>query len=300
MKLTLRQKLLILILKAYAKLPYRGVYYFGMGVGWLLSFTNIKVMHVIKCNLNACFPKLDAKSMRKLQRETMQHTVVRVLEMLYFCFSPLAKIEALIQSVEGEHYLREAGEKSEPVLTLFLHYGAWEVSNYYFGSRYSASVLYKAPKDAFQEYMVKQSREKTQYTKTHPASAGGIRGLVEDIKKARVLAIAPDHKPPDSSAVISQFFECEVQNMTFVSQLANKYHLKSYFVNTVRLPKGCGFVIKLEPVTDQKFYSQDLAESALALNQCIEKIICDNIAQYEWSYKRFRHIKGFYDKQRKD
>ena len=54
-----------------------------------------------------------------------------------------------------------------------------------------------------------------------------------------------------------------------------------------RLSKNQGYQIIVE-AADEQIYSDNIDESAAALNRTVEKSVNKAVEQYQWEYKRFR------------
>lgn len=288
MRLNLRYHLLLITCKLFAMLPYRIIY----GLGWLggsVSYVlNIKANQTTRTNITRCFPELSLKQQEHLIKHAMQHAATRVLEMIFFWFAPIKRILKTVRSVQGEEMsIAKAAQQKIGQIGMHLHHGAWELLNCYLGNRYPISVLYKPPSDLFQEKLLKQARERLTKTTMYPISMKGIKYLMDDLRAGHCLGISPDHVPAEGKGVWAPFFGIPTLTMTLASKIAKKTQATAFLCFSLRLPKGKGFSIHIEPI-DPAFYDNDPITAATTLNQAIETIVRKNPAQYEWSYKRFR------------
>ncbi len=288
MKLKFHHRLLLLTCKLMAMLPYRLIYGLGWLCGTLSYYLNIKANRTIRTNITRCFPILTHSQQEKLIRHAMQHAAIRVLEMIFFWFAPIIRILKVVRCVSGEQEsILKDSQKGISHVGMHLHHGGWELLNCYLGSRYHFSALYKPPSNAFQRIVLQQVRERLGKTKMHPVSIKGIKCLIHDLHMGRPIAISPDHVPADGKGIWSTFFDIPTLTITLPHKIVKKYQKKAFIYFTIRLPKGRGFSIHIEPV-DPAFYDDNVTVATAALNQPIETIVRKNPEQYEWTYKRFR------------
>jgi len=74
-----------------------------------------------------------------------------------------------------------------------------------------------------------------------------------------------------------------------LAKLARKNNAKVLLTWALRLPKGAGFEIHLEPVnilSEQGTVKEDVA----LMNKVIESLVKTQPEQYLWNYKRFKSV----------
>jgi KDO2-lipid IV(A) lauroyltransferase len=120
-----------------------------------------------------------------------------------------------------------------------------------------------------------------------PANAGGIRTLRKTLKQGNVVAMLPDQEPLAGSGVFAPFFGIQAYSMVFLGRLAEKSGTAVIFVWCERLSWGRGYHLHFREVPAGA-YSADPIVSATAVNQVVEDCARTNLAQYQWSYRRFR------------
>ena len=147
--------------------------------------------------------------------------------------------------------------------------------------------LYRKPKIEGLDHLVRAARERMGAKLTATGSSG-VRALYQALKQHELVAILPDQDPAgEKRGVFAPFFGVPAKTMTLLNRLALKTQAQVFFAYTERLPRGEGFRLCFEQA-DQRIASEDAIESAIYMNQEIEKIVRRNPSQYQWAYKRFR------------
>jgi Kdo2-lipid IVA lauroyltransferase/acyltransferase len=285
----LKNFLLVFLLKRLGRRSLKTLYRFAYFIYLLLLPFPLKFKRTIYLNLSRCFPELNATDLAYLVKKTTLQTIIRMLEMPFFWFTPLAKINKLTWKVEGEALFKDTMAKGHGVLLLVPHLGAWEAVNFYIGSHYSAVSLYKPSKHEYQELLVKIARERFG-VQMYPTTIAGIKNLLQALKAGKCAAILPDHDPGENGGIFVPFFGIPTNTTTLVAKLAAKSKAATYFTVATRLPKGTGFHLHFVPGTPH-LSDPDVERAASAMNAQIAKLIQSYPEQYEWSYKRFRRTR---------
>lgn len=296
MQLSFKERLFILLLKAFGHLTLRQIYYFCKVIYFILFPFPLSVKRTIYTNLSRCMPELSRKELKKLSRAAFFQTLLRVAEMPFFWFAPMKRIQKIHWEVVGEDAFQKALKEGHGAFIPHPHLGAWEALNYYILPRYPAICLYRPVRQAYQDVLLKNARERTG-VEMFPTNISGVRSLLESLKQGKCAAISPDHDPGDQGSLIVPFFNIPVSTSTLLPKLAAKNDIPVYFITAERLPRGRGFRMHFI-ASEPSIHHANLEQATIGLNQQIESIIRMMPAQYEWSYKRFRrnhwHGKGFY------
>ncbi len=288
MTLTLKQKFLLFLMKLWGRLPLAVIHLLGLIFGFLASLLHLKFCRVIRCNIRACYPKLSVKLQNQLIRQSIYHTCLRWAEFPYFWFGSATRALRQIISVSAEAEVKAIWQQQQKGLLLLTpHLGAWELLNLYFAQQGEFGVLYKEPSSVFAQYVLSLSRSRLG-SAMQPATAAGIRQLYKMLKANKRVGLLPDHPPGDSGGVYVPFLAVQSAN---TATLANKIAMKTgapvAFVYAQRVLFR-GFRVRFFLV-GQDFYHQDMTQAATNLNRYIAQCIEACPAQYEWSYRRFRH-----------
>lgn len=281
----MRAFLIKLILRAFSFLPLSWVHNIATKIGRiLLYFPQLRLINVMRINLQLCYPQLD-------QKELLKHSIIETCK----TFTELGALWlwssdrtlTLIQQVTGEYHLQQALQHKKGVILLTPHFGAWELAGLYASAHYRMTALYRPPKLSGLQAFILAARQRAggRYVAIDQV---GIRALYQTLKQGNVVGILPDQVPAQVSAgQFAPFFGIMANTMTLVSRLQRKTEARVIFTYAVRLPQGQGFHLYFLPAPNA-IYASDPIESVQALNQGVEQCIQSCPTQYQWSYKRFK------------
>src|SRR5690606_9341413 len=120
-----------------------------------------------------------------------------------------------------------------------------------------------------------------------PADGSGVRALLKALKAERVVGVLPDQEPKQAGAEFAPFFGTPALTMTLTSNLLARTGARAVMVYALRRPQG-GYRLCFR-APEEEIYSDDLATSLAGLNRSVEQCARDDLAQYQWEYKRFKH-----------
>lgn len=283
-----RASFLILALKLAGKLPLRAAQLIGRLLGTLGWLTNSKSRKVTETNLRLCFPELSADQRQDLARSSLRHTGQTLMEIPLMWEWPVQNCLDLIREIEGEHLVEEVMAKGKGLVLLAPHLGNWELTGLYFSSRYKMAALYSPPHiREFEDYMIRvRGRIGSELVR---GDRRGLARLITLLREGGVAGILPDQSPRAKGVAHAPFFGLNVRTMTLVSKLLQKSGATPLMVFSERLKEGKGFKLvirKCEPDLD----AQDPVIATSALNLSIEHCVREIPEQYQWEYKRFRHL----------
>lgn len=273
------------VLGLAARLPFAWVQALGGGLGWLSAWIPNEHRAITRRNLELCFPELDERERRALERASLVESGRTLTETVAIWLGPPSRAHMVVE-VEGETALRDALATGRGAVICSPHLGSWEMAGLYLGSRYPMTSMYRPPRKQAFEHIVRRARERTG-ARLVPTDAGGIRALYQGLKEGRLIGILPDQDPRDPDGAFAPFFGIQANTMTLVSRLAQKTGVPVFLTFAERLPRGRGFRLRIIPAP-QGIDSPDLDTSAAALNRGVEQCVRLAPAQYQWSYKRFR------------
>ncbi len=282
----MRTKLIKLILFVSARLPLRINHLLGNLLGRLLMLTNNQQRRIAKRNLQRCFAGLTSKQQQKLLRRNMQETGKLLLESGRVWLTDKAGFYAMVQEVHGQQHLQQALAKGNGVILAIPHLGNWEVVGLYCSSQHTMTSLYRPPRLAGIDNLIRHARERFG-AKLVPTNAKGVRALYQALSANELVAILPDQDPRDKGGLFAPFFGIQANTMTLLSRLSQKSNASVLCCYAERLPRGRGFAIHFLPA-EPALYEKDASTSVATLNRMVEQAIRQIPEQYQWGYKRFR------------
>lgn len=236
---------------------------------------------VVDCNLR--LTGLDPT----LASPTLVHSHLTLLESLRFWTRPRATNLRTITEVVGLQHL-EAGERAGPVVVVAPHYGNWELLAQWLAARRPLALIYTRGKSAPYDGFLRLARERHDVSAV-PADMHGLKPLLRALQRGETLGITPDQTPDDAGGQWSSFFGVPCLTMTLIHRLGLR-HPEACFVLAAaeRLPEGC-FRIVIEPLP-ATVTSGPVQTGVDALNSAVEAFVRRDLAQYQWTYKRFKGL----------
>lgn len=286
----MRARLLIFLLWSVARLPLRVQHALGARLGrWAAGWPQLRLTAVTRINLAHCFPDWSVAQRQQLLQHSLEETGKTALELAALWFWSPPRLRALMRGSCGEHYLQTALEQGRGVILLTPHLGAWEMAGLYASQHYPITSLYRPPRLQGIATLIKRGRERLG-AKLVPTDNQGIRALFQALKRGEVVGILPDQVPGEAgTGVFAPFFAQPAYTMTLVARLAHKTGAPVIFTYAERLPNALGFQVHFLPAPEG-IDAADLTRAATALNQGVMHCIQACLAQYQWSYKRFKTV----------
>lgn len=281
-------KLGLYAIKSLARLPMPFIQYLGKYVGILCWYIPNPFKTVTLVNIDLCFPQESVAVKRDLAKKSLQNTFMTIFEYAMHWFWPVEKINATI--VEPDPAILtlfyNAIAQGKGVIILSPHMGAWESMLGYLPEKMVATMMYRPLRIPELEHTVRSARERAG-AKLVPASASGIRAMYKALKKNEVVVMLPDQVPTASGGVMAPFFGVPALTMTLAAKFARKTGAVVLVGYVERLGIGKGFKPHALKVPDA-IYDEDPVVAVTAMNQTLQHAVEQHLAQYVWSYKRFK------------
>lgn len=272
--------------RALARLPLWALHAFGNVVGWLFTVLPNPLRRNARVNIALCYPELQPSDRRRLLRRSLCETAKTLMEVGRFWYGRTDTLENLIREVRGLDVLKALLARNRGLLVAVPHLGAWELMGLYWARRHPLNSLYRPPRKGVLEPLLLEVRQRTG-ARLLPATPKGIRALYQALQRGELAAILPDQEPKTSYR-LAPFFNVPARTTTLLPKMAHRSGAPVLFAFAERLPRARGYrihLIEAPPGIDD----DDPEVGAAALNRGVEACIRICPAQYQWTYKRFRH-----------
>ncbi len=269
--------MLKLLARFLAQLSLPTIHFLGTGLGTLIHFftpANAKVQHD-----NLLQSGLTNNNLDELIKQSIAETGKSVLETLAIWQKPEAELLALVKNVYNWDVVEHALKAGKGLIFLTPHLGCFEIGSIYYGSKNPITVLFRPPKLKWLQALMNAGRSRTGVSLAE-ANAGGVRKLMQALKRNEAIGILPDQIPAEGEGEWADFFGKPAYTMTLASKLAEKTGATVVMSFGERLPNGIGYNIYLQKV-------DSIATPAL-LNKAIEAQIAQKPSQYLWRYNRYK------------
>jgi Kdo2-lipid IVA lauroyltransferase/acyltransferase len=276
---------LYLLLRLLALLPLRVLHGIGSGLGRLLLWRRGRMVRNTAANLRIARPQLDGAGQEALLREVMIESGRSVSEIVKVWGAGAERALELVREVRGAALLDAALAAGKGVIIAAPHLGCWELLNYWLCRRTPMAILYRPPRIAAIEGLLRKVRGALAPEQVR-ADGAGVRILYKRLAAGGTAGILPDQKPRAGEGQFAPFFGREALTMVLLPRLAARTGATVLFAFAERLPRGTGYRIHLLPAPPG-LADADLGIACHALNQGVQNCVELAFAQYQWQYKRY-------------
>lgn len=277
--------LVFLLLRLLGRLPLRVLHGFGGGLGRLVLWRRGRTVQNTDANLRIVRPQLDDVARRALLREVMIESGKSVAEIVKIWGGGAEHALELIREVRGEALFDAALASGRGVIIAAPHLGCWELLNYWLCRKTSLAILYRPPRIAALEALLRKARGALAPEQVR-ADGAGVRALYKRLAAGGTVGILPDQKPRAGEGEFAPFFGREALTMVLLPRLAARTGAIVLFAFAERLAHGTGYRIHLLPAPEG-LTDADPGKACAALNVGVQSCVELAFTQYQWQYKRY-------------
>ena len=277
--------LLYLFLRLFGMLPLRVLHGIGAVIGRLSLGRRSRTAHAASVNLRIARPGLDDAAHATLLREVMEESGKSATEIAGIWGRDAERALELVREVRGEALFDAALAAGKGVIIAAPHLGCWELLNYWLCRKTPMAILYRPPRIAAVEGLLRKVRGALAPEQVR-AEGAGVRTLYKRLAGGGTVGILPDQKPRAGEGEVAPFFGQKALTMVLLPRLAARTGATVLFAFAERLPRGEGFRIHLLPAPEG-LDDADLSVGCRALNRGVEQCVELAFAQYQWHYKRY-------------
>lgn len=278
--------LLYLAAAAVARLPWPWLRACADAIAALWRRADAREARVARRNLELAFPDATPAQRDAWLRAILRATARQVLETLRLWTRPHARNLRRIVQVHGAQAFDAAIARGRGVIVAAPHHGNWELLNQWLAARTPLAILYRAPESAVGEAFLRRVRADASRVTQVRAEGQGIRELFRRLKAGGVVGILPDQQPKAGDGAFAPFFGVPAYTMTLLGRLAARSGATVLFAWCERLDDDLHFALHLVPAPAE-VAADDALAATTALNQAVEAIARRDLAQYQWTYKRY-------------
>jgi KDO2-lipid IV(A) lauroyltransferase len=266
------------VLRLLAALPLAFLHRLGSVLGWLMYGTSPTYRRHLRENL-----ALARYDDARLRRRAIAAAGELIAELPALWFRPHDEVVALVKEVHGAEAVLAAQAAGKSILFLTPHMGAFEAAAQYAASRIPITVLYRRPKLAWLEPLMRAGRGRPN-VRLMPADLSGVRELFASLQRGEAAGFLPDQVPGAGEGEWSEFFGRPAYTMTLAARLAARESVATFLAFAKRLPRGAGYAIFLRPLPAARADESPTRR----LNRALEELIKDCPEQYLWGYNRYK------------
>ena len=265
--------------KALACLPLKWIHYLGAVLGYGVYLLDRKGNQVALNNILQSGLATDENHAQHLMKVSRMAAGKALLETFFIWGQPAARLLPLVKQVHGWQLVKDAQKSGKGIIFLTPHLGCFEITSIYYGMHQPIAVLYRPPKLRILKSLVISGRQKEQVTMA-PASAAGVKKLLQALKAGQAIGILPDQIPKRGEGEWAPFFGKPAYTMGLASKLAQKSGAAIIMAFGERLPDGEGYAIHLSEISD--------ISTPTLLNNAVEQQIARCPGQSLWQYDRYK------------
>jgi KDO2-lipid IV(A) lauroyltransferase len=202
-------------------------------------------------------------------------------------FRPQERVVALVKRAEGLEAALAARAAGKAVVFLTPHLGCFEVAAQYAAARMPITVLYRPPKIAWLDPLMREGRGRPNL-RLAPADRSGVRGLFAALKRGEAAGFLPDQVPGEGEGEWAEFFGRKAYTMTLAARLAERDNLVCFLAYAERLPGGEGYAIVVRPLPAPL----PGETPPRRVNRALEALVRECPGQYLWGYNRYKTPRG--------
>jgi KDO2-lipid IV(A) lauroyltransferase len=277
------------LLRVFCWLPHRAALAVGRGLGWLAFRLGSERRHIVRRNIELCFPDMSPEEREDLVRRHFGALGMSIIEMGLGRWAS-DEHHVSLSEIEGVEHILDAVNKGQGVILLSAHFTTLEIS----GRALRLCVppfdaVYRRSRSDFSTEVLRSGRER---------SAAGtiekrdIKKMVRRLREGGIVWYAPDQSYNRKGAEVIPFFGVPSMHTTATSTLARLGNAVTIPYFPRRLPNGrYRYTVDApldnfpsdDPVADTKRYVGILEEQ---IRQCPE--------QYFWVHRKFKNLPDGY------
>jgi len=277
--------LIYLSMRLLSRLPLRVLQAIGAGMGSLMLWRRGAFRRHIVANLRIALPGASAAERERLLHAAARESGKSAWEIVKIWGGGAERALGLVREVRGEALLDAALANGAGVIIAAPHLGCWELLNYWLCRKTPMAILYRPPRIAALEGLLRKVRGALAPIQVR-ADGAGVRQLYKRLEGGGTVGILPDQKPRAGEGRFAPFFSHEALTMVLLPRLAARTGASVLFAFAERLPRGAGYRIHVLPAPDG-IADPDLDRACAALNRGVQDCVELAFTQYQWQYKRY-------------
>ena len=272
----------LLYLLALCPVSFR--HFLGRKIGSLLYKKHKKRVHIIRTNINLCFPKLSLDEQEQFIKEHLQWYACGLLDYGAYLFASKRRLYKKIE-IEGKAYLDQALAEGNNIIlllghTVFLDFCAVKIGQYY-----NAYCSYKTEKNPVIDWLLAYGR--CRYINLLIPRESGMLRLTRNLKKNNILIFLADEDLGKRYSEFAPFFDVQKATLTSATRLARLSKAKSFPV-MVFFDKELGKYKVIVSKALANYPSKNNKRDVAIMNQGFEALIRRYPTQYMWLMKLFK------------
>ncbi|HSD43661.1 MAG TPA: lysophospholipid acyltransferase family protein [Burkholderiales bacterium] len=273
------------LFRLFATVPLPIAHALGATLGLIAAIVPNSFARRTRFHISRCMPELGPRERRRLAFRALIESGKALAELPLLFAGSAARVPGWLRDVRGRELLDAAVAAGKGVIAASPHLGSWEMAGLAYSRLQPIVTMYRPQAEPW-DTLIKEGRSRFG-AQVVPSDRGGMRRLLETLRRGGSIGVLPDQDPPTGSGTFAPFFGIAAHSPVFASRLARRTGAAILYVYAERLSWGRGYVLHIDPappdVTDE-----DEVRAVTAVNRGVEACIRQFPAQYYWAYMRFR------------
>ncbi|MGS1118156.1 lysophospholipid acyltransferase family protein [Castellaniella sp. UC4442_H9] len=282
-----KKPLLRAVLGYFGRCPDRTRLRWGRMLGWLTPRLLRSRAHIVRVNLDRCFPDRTPEERDAMARRHFRLLAQSFVDRGLCWFGARTRIMGTV-ALHGEQLLQDLLDQQRPILMFAPHFIALDAA----ATRLTlflkeSATLYTKQSDADVDEIVRLGRGR--FNEVHLVSRhAGVRGLIRHLRKGTPVYYLPDMDFGRQGSAFIPFFGVPAATLLSAAQIAKAWGAVVVPIISRLDPDTGRYRVDIGPAVDN-FPGNDTPEAATArLNVLIEQEVRRDPAQYYWVHRRFK------------
>ena len=273
----------IAVVRAISKLPLKVRWKLGSWLGELGYLLARSRRHIVKTNLELCFPNLTEQEIQALTKENFRSSGISIIETAQAWFDDPASFRDIVD-IEGLGHLEAAKASGSGVMLLGTHLSTLDFCGAVLGTEIPFEVMYRRNKNKLLETIMTRGR-----VKNFPAAIerSDVRSVIRRLKSGAIVWYGPDQDYGRKHSLFVPFFGKTAATITATARIAGMTGAKVVPYAHYRDLATGRYRIQLLPVLED-FPADNEEASCTRVNQIVEQAILVAPEQYWWVHRRFK------------
>jgi Kdo2-lipid IVA lauroyltransferase/acyltransferase len=268
-----------ILMRLAAALPLPLLHAAGWALGWAMYGLSSRYRAHLKENLALGGYGED----KRVRREAITAAGCLLTELPALWMRPQKEVAGWVREIEGLELVEQAKAEGRGIVFLTPHHGCFEITAQYGGLLFPMTVMYRPPKLAWLEPIMRAGRERPG-VRLATADLNGVRDLLFALKRHEAIGILPDQVPGEGEGEWAEFFGRPAYTMTLAPRLVTRPNVVCLMAFARRLPRGRGYALSVRRLADRLPGETEVRR----LNRCLEDLIRSCPGQYLWGYNRYK------------
>ena len=282
-------RVLRLLLRGMARIPYPAGQFLGGMLGTAASFLPVPRLRVSLENMRACFggERTEAE-LRRLNRRMFRHFGRMLFEVPHILCLTEKNVERYV-SLENQEYLTRALAQGKGVLVLTAHFGNWELMSAAMAVHHGGTAVVVRPLDFPPADRILEELRARFNTQIIPKQKGARR-ILEALRRGKPVGILLDQNVDWYEGVFVDFLGRTACTNKGLALIALKVGVPVVPAFSVRRPEGGYRVVFLPPVEAQRTGDpqRDVEDTTARYADVLARVIQAHPDHWFWFHRRWK------------